>query len=125
MLYSTSRNARWGAIGGEQSGRVAGRAHWHAGAAWEHGRRGFEPAGPGRIVPAPGFSLFFFITFRLLLVSISALVLWEVVYGSMIKIKSYVVIAFCYRKANILRKWSKILHFCYWNKGLCHGCRSH
>ena len=43
----------------------------------------------------------------------------------MIKIKSYIVIAFCYRKANILRKWSKILHFCYGNKGLCHGCRSH
>ena len=43
----------------------------------------------------------------------------------MIKIKSYVVIAFCYRKANILRKWSKILHFCYGNKGLCHGCRSY
>ena len=42
----------------------------------------------------------------------------------MIKIKSYVVIAFSYRKANILRKWSKILHFCYGNKGLCHGCRS-
>ena len=29
----------------------------------------------------------------------------------MIEIKSYVVIAFCYRKAKILRKWSKILHF--------------
>ena len=39
-------------------------------------------------------------------------------------IKSYVIIAFSYRKANILRKWSKILHFCYGNKGLCHGCRS-
>ena len=43
----------------------------------------------------------------------------------MIKIKSYVVIAFSYRKANKLRKWSEILHFCYGNKGLCHGCRSH
>ena len=45
-------------------------------------------------------------------------------FTKMIKIKPYVVIAFCYRKANILRKWSKILHFCYGNKGLCHGCRS-
>ena len=44
---------------------------------------------------------------------------------AMIKIKSYVVITFCYRKANILCRWSKILHFCYWNKGLCHCCRSH
>ena len=43
----------------------------------------------------------------------------------MIKIKSYVVIAFSYRKANKLRKWSEILHYCYGNKGLCHGCRSH
>ena len=44
---------------------------------------------------------------------------------AMIRIKSYVVITFSYRKANILRKWSKILHFCYGNKGLCHGCRSY
>ena len=43
---------------------------------------------------------------------------------SMIRIKSYIVIAFSYRKANKLRKWSEILHFCYGNKGLCHGCRS-
>ena len=43
----------------------------------------------------------------------------------MIKIKSYIVIAFSYRKANKLRKWSEILHFCYGNKGLCHCCRSH
>ena len=43
----------------------------------------------------------------------------------MIKIKSYVVITFCYRKANILRRWSKILHFSYGNKGLCHCCRSY
>ena len=42
----------------------------------------------------------------------------------MIKIKSYIVIAFSYRKAKKLRKWSEILHFCYGNKGLCHGCRS-
>ena len=42
----------------------------------------------------------------------------------MIRIKSYIVIAFSYRKANKLRKWSEILHFCYGNKGLCHGCRS-
>ena len=42
----------------------------------------------------------------------------------MIRIKSYIVIAFSYRKAKKLRKWSEILHFCYGNKGLCHGCRS-
>ena len=42
----------------------------------------------------------------------------------MIKIKSYVVIAFCYRKANILQRWSNILHIFYGNKGLCHGCRT-
>ena len=42
----------------------------------------------------------------------------------MIKTKSFVVIAFCYRKANILQRWSNTLHFFYGNKGLCHGCRS-
>ena len=36
---------------------------------------------------------------------------------AMIKIKSYVVITFCYRKANILQRWSNILHFFYGNKG--------
>ena len=41
----------------------------------------------------------------------------------MIKIISYVVIAFCYRKANILHRWSNILRIFYENKGLCHGCR--
>ena len=35
----------------------------------------------------------------------------------MMKIKSYVVIAFCYRKANILQRWSNILHIFYENKG--------
>ena len=45
--------------------------------------------------------------------------------NEMIKIKSNVVIAFCYRKANILQRWSNILHFFYGNKGLCHGCRSY
>ena len=44
---------------------------------------------------------------------------------TMIKIISYVVVAFCYRKANILRRWSNILHIFYGNKGLCHGCRSY
>ena len=34
----------------------------------------------------------------------------------MIKIISYVVIAFCYRKANILRRWSNILRIFYGNK---------
>ena len=43
----------------------------------------------------------------------------------MIKIKSYFVIAFCYRKANILQRWSNILHIFYGNKGLCHCCRSY
>ena len=43
----------------------------------------------------------------------------------MIKIISYVVIAFCNRKANILHRWSNILHIFYGNKGLCHGCRSY
>ena len=43
----------------------------------------------------------------------------------MTKIKSYVVITFCYRKANILQRWSNILHFFYGNKGLCHCCRSY
>ena len=37
----------------------------------------------------------------------------------MIKIISYVVIAFCYRKANILQRWSNILHIFSGNKGLC------
>ena len=43
----------------------------------------------------------------------------------MIKIKSYVVIAFCYTKANILQRWSNILHFFYGNKGQFHGRRSY
>ena len=38
---------------------------------------------------------------------------------TIIEIISYVVIAFCYRKANNLRWWSNILHIFYWNKGLC------
>ena len=37
----------------------------------------------------------------------------------MIKIISYVVIAFFYRKANILHRWSNILRFFNGNKGLC------
>ena len=50
---------------------------------------------------------------------------WEfliLIMDIMIKIISYV---FCYRKANILRRWSNILHIFYGNKGLCHGCRSY
>ena len=43
----------------------------------------------------------------------------------MIKIIIYVDIAFFYRKANILHRWSKILHEFYGNKGVCHCCRSH
>ena len=43
--------------------------------------------------------------------------------GEMIKIIIYVDIAFFYRKANILHRWSKILHKFYWNKGVCHCCR--
>ena len=43
---------------------------------------------------------------------------------NIIKIISYIVIAFCYRKANILHRWSNILHIFYGNKGLCHGCRT-
>ena len=39
---------------------------------------------------------------------------------SMIKIISYVVIAFSYGKANILHRWSNILRIFYGNKGLCH-----
>ena len=41
----------------------------------------------------------------------------------MIKIISYVDIAFFYRKANILRWWSNILRIFNGNKGLCHCCR--
>ena len=37
----------------------------------------------------------------------------------MIKMISYVVIAFLYRKANILRRWSNILRIFNGNKGLC------
>ena len=44
---------------------------------------------------------------------------------TMNKIISYVVIAFCYRKANILCRWSNILCIFYWKKGLCHCCRSY
>ena len=36
------------------------------------------------------------------------------------KIMFYIVINFFYKKANILRRWSNILHRFYWNKGLCH-----
>ena len=43
----------------------------------------------------------------------------------MIKIISYVDIAFFYRKANILRRWSNILRIFNENKGLCHGSRFH
>ena len=42
----------------------------------------------------------------------------------MIKIISYVVIAFSYRKANILHRCSNILRIFYGNNGLCHCCRS-
>ena len=42
----------------------------------------------------------------------------------MIKIIIYVNIAFFYRKANILHRWSNILRQFYGNKGVCHGCRS-
>ena len=42
----------------------------------------------------------------------------------MIKIIIYVNIAFFYRKANILHRWSNILRQLYGNKGMCHGCRS-
>ena len=42
-----------------------------------------------------------------------------------IKIISYVIVAFFYRKANILCRWSNILHIFYGNKGLCHCCRSY
>ena len=35
------------------------------------------------------------------------------------------IIAFFYRKANILCRWSNILWKLYQNKGLCHCCRSH
>ena len=45
--------------------------------------------------------------------------------GEMIELISYVVIAFCYRKANILCRWSNILRIFYGNKGLWHGCRSY
>ena len=45
--------------------------------------------------------------------------------SQIIKIISYVVITFCYRKANILHRWSNILHIFNWNKGLFHCCRSH
>ena len=43
----------------------------------------------------------------------------------MIKIISYIVIAFCYRKANILCRWCNVLYIFYKNKGLCHCCRSY
>ena len=43
----------------------------------------------------------------------------------MIKIIIYFDIAFFYRKANILHRWSKILHKFYGNKGVCYSCRSH
>ena len=43
----------------------------------------------------------------------------------MIKIISYVDIAFFYWQANILRRWSNILQRSYGNKGQCHGSRSH
>ena len=49
--------------------------------------------------------------------------LWQVL--KMIKIISYVVIAFCYRKENILCRWSNILRIFYGNEGLCQGCRSY
>ena len=42
----------------------------------------------------------------------------------MIKIIIYINIAFFYRKANILHRWSNILCQFYWNKGVCHCCRS-
>ena len=42
----------------------------------------------------------------------------------MIKLIIYVNIAFFYRKANILHRWSNILRQLYWNKGVCHSCRS-
>ena len=41
-----------------------------------------------------------------------------------IKIISYVVIALFCRKANILCRWSNILHIFNENKGLFHCCRS-
>ena len=44
---------------------------------------------------------------------------------AVIKIISCVVIAFFYRIANILRRWSNILRFFNGNKGLCYGCRFH
>ena len=43
---------------------------------------------------------------------------------NMIKIISYVVIAFFYWKANILCRWSIIQRIFNRNKGLCHSCRS-
>ena len=43
----------------------------------------------------------------------------------MIKIISYVDIAFFYWQANIIRRWSNILQRSYGNKGQCHGSRSH
>ena len=36
----------------------------------------------------------------------------------MIKIISYIVIAFCHRKANIQHRWSNILCIFYGNKGV-------
>ena len=52
-------------------------------------------------------------------------VLSELLTFQMIKIISNVVIAFCYKKANILRRWSNIPRIFYGNKGLCHCCRSY
>ena len=43
----------------------------------------------------------------------------------MIKRKSYFVIAFFYRKANILCRGVLYSTGSYGNKGLCHCCRSH
>ena len=46
-------------------------------------------------------------------------------FSKMIKITSYVVTEFCYRKANILCRWSNILCIFYGNKDLSHVCRSY
>ena len=46
-------------------------------------------------------------------------------YQLMIKIISYVVIAFYYMKANIICRWSNILLVFNGNNGLCHSCRSY
>ena len=40
-----------------------------------------------------------------------------------IKIIIYADLAFFYKEANILHRWSNILRKLYWNKGVCHCCR--